>query len=1024
MTTDDLLRAGIEAARAGDLERAANYFAHVVQADPASEKGWYGLGMCLTQPERRVFCLRRVLALNPNHMQARAQLDQLLAPLPESAPPEETPRAPAPAPQPPPAAAPVPSPVTPPSESEAPTGVASKPPTEDVSKVGGWSPKQWPPPMPKYEAPSETPETTPEPVAIPKEPREELDWLGPVEAEAETPFIGGDDLDRLASLAPAEPASPQAQGERPVPAQEPEAEPPRPAWLESPPARPQSSEPAEGETPFGVSASIEAQLRNPSLAGMMAASPARPAPSVKAQVAATPAAVPATKAPAAGRAQPRSAPVKAPAKPKKRGKGGTIVLIVISVLLLMLCALVIVYLAYSGILSQLLSRAPAVVVPTALLLPTTPPTQVLANQAALPAATEVPPTATPTLLPTPKPTVSYTPSFESAACQFDSPKGAHVTCGYLIVPEDRTGDPTHTIRLAVAIYHSASSSPAAEPVLFLQGGPGGEAVKLSAAAYSALVQPFLSQRDFIAYDQRGTGLSEPALDCPDLTKAYLQDIYGQIPASTRKIVYTNAFLSCQGQTSVGGVNLNAYTTEESAADVKDLLQVLKYSQVDLYGASYGTRLAQVVMRDDPGIVHAAILDSVVPIETNFFAEYPQSIEGALKQLFDACNSDAACNAAYPDLETVFWDQVSRLDAKPVPLTVANPQTGTVTESVDGSVFINVVLTSLKMSSLIESAPQTIYRFKAGDYSALIAAENSLPYAFEGINIGLYITMMCHEQILRTTPDELQSAMASSLDIQTYAWLPFFGNAQDVYRYCQSWKTAGPYLGENDPVSSDIPTLIVTGKFDPTTPPKYAELVASHLSHSYYVEFPDQGHTPTAADSTGCAMDMAVAFLADPQVEPDRSCLNSIAPMAFVLPYTGTPPIELKTVDVGGISVRMPRGWTSLGDGFYLRANSPFDITQIGVTQVPGTTSADLLNWLSQKAWGYRGLDAAPVWSSQRTANGLDWALYTATSYGRPVDIAMADHSGSSIVVLAFSDIDEHEALFPAVFLPVVDSIRP
>ncbi len=924
MRPEELLQAGIAAARSGDLDAAASYFADLVKADPSSERGWYMLGMCIPIPERRAYCMRRVLAINPNNAEARKQLDELLGALPPGPP------APAPRPAQAPAEKPLPPrPVTP-AESQG----ASKPPL-----------------TPSYRPPQRS-APAPEDQAKPQ-------WIRDAERRSSLKYEFKDE----------EGAEAEA-----VPEQFPELlEETQPAMslFEEPPAPAVTPPPSIKVPPIEPPRKIAPSLRQPVV------------------------------------------------KPKKSGRAGATALVAISVVLLLACALVVVYLVLSGRLSSPLNPG-YVPIPTAMVLPTSGANATAAEGGAGPTSTLAPPTA----LPTPLPTVSYTPTFEPADCRFDVPRGAHVTCGFLVVPEDRAGDPAHTIRLAVAVYHSTNSSPDRTPVLFLQGGPGGAAVQLAAQAYPILVAPFLKQRDFIAYDQRGTGLSEPALECPDLTKAYLQDIFGQIPADSRKIIYSNAFLSCQGQMSVSGINLNAYTTSASAADVRDLMQVLNYQQVDLYGASYGTRLAQVIMRDDPGLVHAAILDSVVPIETNFFAEYPNAIQGALKGLFADCAADAACNAAYPNLETVFWDQVDRLDANPVPITVSNPQTGTITSSVDGSVFLNVVLMSLKMSSLIGTAPQTIYRFKVGDYSTVIAAETSLPYSFQGISLGLYINMMCHEQILRTTPAELQGSVAGPADIREYAWLPFFGDAPDIYQACQSWHAAGPTLGENDPVNSNIPSLIITGKYDPTTPPKYAQLVESHLSQSYYFEFPNQGHTPTAADTSGCAINLAVAFLADPQVEPNGSCLNSLPPIAFLLPYTGDPPVAMKKVQVFGISARVPQSWPELADGFFLRVNSPFDVTQVGIFPVPGTTSADLLKWVSQKAWGYRGLDTAPVWAGQRQANGLDWTLYTSTSLGRPADMAATDHNGSSIVVLAFSSIDEHEAFYRTIFLPVVDSVRP
>jgi hypothetical protein len=399
------------------------------------------------------------------------------------------------------------------------------------------------------------------------------------------------------------------------------------------------------------------------------------------------------------------------------------------------------------------------------------------------------------------------------------------------------------------------------------------------------------------------------------------------------------------------------------------------------------------------------------------------MEAGLKNLFITCAIDPQCSAAYPNLETVFWDLLNQLDAKPVTITTGNPRTGTVVENVDGSTIMNIILISIKESSLIYTAPQSIYRFKSGDFSTLIATQSSLPFGFEGINIGLYISMMCHEHILATTPEELQATTVSSKDIEEYAWLPFYGGAQDIFRTCKSWRATGPTLGENNQVNSDIPTLIITGKFDPTTPPMYAQQVASHLSHSYYFEFPNQGHVPTATDKSGCALHILTSFLNDPSVEPDRSCLQSLSGIHFLTPYTGTPAIELTRVDSGGMTAKVPQDWTPTGDGFFFRGESPFDITSVGFLRV-NVNSAGLKDWFSMKAYGYRGFDTALVPAGSRNANNLKWTLYTSTSYGRPVDIAMADYRGRSLVVMSFCNGDEHEALYQTVFLPMVDSAQP
>jgi len=841
MSEEELLKAGISAARSGDMARASSLFAQTVKENPSSERGWFLLGMSCSAPDQREYCLRRVLALNPNNPEAIKQLAGLSKP----------------------------APATPPVRVSQPS----------VPPLG----------VPKPSAPAT-------PAFMLDEKRE------------------SHAINNSAILPNEKPSVPK---------------------IDIPKER----------------------------------------------------------------------------KSKKKNSNTIFLLAMLGVLALLIFGVgITTYILFFQTTRPLLPGASNP-------LPVAVATQTPAPLIATPTFTLEPPTA----IPSPLPTVAYAPFFQDTPCAFDTPGDADVNCGYVIVPEDRTGDPSHTIKLAVAVFHSTSKNPAPDPVIFLQGGPGAEAIQLSAKSYSDLVSPFLPKRDFVVFDQRGTGLSEPALKCEELTKAYSQDIHGMIPSDTRELVYSNAFVSCNGLLSVKGVDLNAYTTVASAADLRDVLSVLGYQKANLYGASYGTRLALVTMRDYPEIVQSAILDSVVPVDANFFIEYPQALESALRALFDTCAASPECATAYPNLETVFWELVKKLDAAPVTVTTSTFPMGTITETVNGSSLMSIVLGSEKSSSLIRTTPQTIFRIRDGDYSTLIAAQYALPFTFEGINPGLYISMMCHEHILATTLEELQT-VASRQDIKDYAWLPFYGDANDIFNTCKSWGAVRPAYGENAPVTSDIPTLIITGKYDPSTPPFYAQQVASQLSNSYYFEFPNQGHTPTAGDTSGCAMDTALAFLKDPTVEPSRACLNELKQVDFLVPYTGDPALPLNRTRVAGVSLDVPEDWYDFGDGFFMRANSPLDITQIGVLQVDISIN-ELTDWLSSSAYGYRGLDSAPINAGQHNENGLKWTLYTSTSNGRPVDIAMANYRGSSLVIMMFCHGDERDALVRTVFLPMLDSAR-
>ena len=841
MSKEENLRAGIAAVKAGDLARATSLFAQVVKEDPQSEQGWFLLGSCFPAPDRREYCYRRVLALNPNNIEAKRQLELILNPKVISTPPF----------------------YTPPSIYE-----------EEI-------------------------EDEPEPTAA----------------------IPGDQVEVVRE---------QILNGKEKPA-----------------------------SPSNISEDQKEKQRKPS---------------------------------------------------KRKLSNTALVMLLILTPTLIVCGFGGVYLLLSGRLSQLLSP-----------VSNSQSTPTLALQT----GTETPaPTSTlgpPTMLPTPKPTVVYEPLFEETPCFFYIYADVDVRCGYLTVPEDRTGDPDHTIRLAVTVYHSFSDNPEPDPVIFLQGGPGSEAIELSVDAYYILVEPFLSKRDFIVFDQRGTGLSHPSLQCEELKKTYSQDIHGLIDETTRELVYSNSFYSCQGLMSSQGIKLNAYTTIESAADVRDLLALLRYQKANLYGASYGTRLAQVVMRDYPEIVRSAILDSVVPVETSLFSKYPDAIDSGLRTLFTSCAIDPKCNAAYPNLDTVFWELVNNLNDNPVRVTSSSYPNGTITETVTGTTVMNIILGSIKNSAFISTAPQSIYRFKEGDFSTLIIQQSGLPFAFEGISPGLFISMMCHEHILASTPEELQSAADRQI-IKEFAWLPFYGDTENIYQICKSWGANGPSYGENDPTISDIPSLIISGAYDPTTPPMYAKQIAGQLSHNFYFEFSYLGHTPTAADSSGCAMDIVRQFLDDPSTEPDRACMNEAKPVDFVVPYSGDSPLALKTTQAYGISVDVPEDWQTLGGGFYFRGNSPFDLTEAGLLRVP-LSSGYIENWFSLEAYGYRGLDSPLIPAGQRKANDFTWQLYTSSSYGRPVDIAMADDGGWSIVVLLFCNQDEHDALYQTVFLPMIDSVN-
>jgi pimeloyl-ACP methyl ester carboxylesterase len=558
------------------------------------------------------------------------------------------------------------------------------------------------------------------------------------------------------------------------------------------------------------------------------------------------------------------------------------------------------------------------------------------------------------------------------------------------VPEDRSGDPFDTIEIAVTIYHGASNTPKPDPILYLQGGPGDRAIEWSAEVYEHVIAPLPPDRDFIVFDPRGVGLSRPRLDCDEIRQTYISDLQGKLPPDQKISYYEGALLVCKNRLQNEGVNLSAYTSTQMAMDAVDVLTALGYQQVNLYGASYGTRIAQLIMRDHPEYVRSAILDSVVPIEVRLFDQNAGGSGQALESLFESCRNDPSCSSAYPDLEAVYNSTVEQLNTRPLILDVPVDQIRTIEKVVDGASFQSALINMFRSPQTISTIPRLIYRTHGGDNSSLAISTAFPIYAFSSISVGTYISVNCHDQIIAMSWELLDKA---------------------IYELCQLWGTTPLEPGENDPVISDIPTLIFAGEFDLVTPPSFARQLADHLSASHMAVIPKQGHTPSLNETSGCPATLISTFLQNPATEPDFACLEEIETIKFVMPYNAATPLTLEPVTIEQYHIRtlIPAGWSDSTFGFYNRNDSFGDVTQIGM-QSAAVPEDEWSAWLITNFQGNQGLDRPAAQKVKRQANGLTWSIYETSSRGHPVDIAFASSGRQTLMILMISHADEHEAL--------------
>jgi pimeloyl-ACP methyl ester carboxylesterase len=482
--------------------------------------------------------------------------------------------------------------------------------------------------------------------------------------------------------------------------------------------------------------------------------------------------------------------------------------------------------------------------------------------------------ALPAILPAPQ----FPGEFILAACRFVLPEnvqqGEQVDCGYLTVPEQRADPDTRLIRLAVAIFHPPGGATKPDPLIYLSGGPGASVLEAVRYQFDLLSKPaFETGRDLVLFDQRGVGLSQPALDCPELDQLSLDLLDRQVQDQPITEAQANQLLlesitTCQTNLSQTA-DLSAYNTAASAADVEDLRQALGYESVNLWGGSYGTRLALEVMRSNPKSLRSVVLDAVYPPDVDLYASAPDNFQRALERLFAACAANAVCNQAYPDLETEFYTLVTRLNAEPVLRKIQNPFTGKHYEAwLSGDNLLGMVFQLLYDSKLRYLLPGIIHAAYQGDFTTFDQVRGALIAQMKLSSRGMMFSVQCHEEIPFSSPQDLQDAIDRHPRLAGMYQGPILGI--QTYVVCQTWPAgkAGPEA--NQPVYSDIPTLVLSGEFDPITPPEWGRRVTQTLQNAVFYEYPGVGHG--ASTLAGCPNQMMADFLSDPSHAPDDDCI--------------------------------------------------------------------------------------------------------------------------------------------------------
>lgn len=425
------------------------------------------------------------------------------------------------------------------------------------------------------------------------------------------------------------------------------------------------------------------------------------------------------------------------------------------------------------------------------------------------------------------------------------------------------------IELFVARLASTAIDPARDAFTIINGGPGGSSIDMM-VDLAPVLQAFTRERDVIVIDQRGTGRSTP-LDCTALTDTtdeidiaqtieLTQECFNELPYDPR-----------------------FFSTSVAVEDLEALRRSMGYEQLSVYGVSYGTRVALQFLRVYPDSLRSVVIDGVVPPELSLGSNIAINSQRALEAVFARCATSPVCDEHFPNLHQAFDRLSKRLQTHTVPLQLQHPVTGAPTQ-LDLTyghltIWLRLALYAPETTALIP----LIIDQAANHENYLPVAASALRMLHDltvSLTYGMHNAVVCTEDV--PFFDDASEDFAT-LE-KTYLGREMYDSLKAM---CSVWPAGVIHSDMKKPVISDVPTLVLSGEFDPITPPAYGEAVLPGLSRSLHVVAPGQGH---GTISRGCMPRIILKFVETASIEElDTSCTRHLGTYPFFIDLMGPPP---------------------------------------------------------------------------------------------------------------------------------------
>jgi len=425
----------------------------------------------------------------------------------------------------------------------------------------------------------------------------------------------------------------------------------------------------------------------------------------------------------------------------------------------------------------------------------------------------------------------YTPKLEPCDCAFKADTSVKTTCGYLIVPENRSKPTGKTIKLPYSYVSSNNPNKKHDVVLYTTGGPGGSSL---GSVRNTHRRSFIKDRDYIAFEQRGTRFALPCLQCGEISDA-LKTAYANNLSKDSMLV--DGVSRCRKRLIAEGIDITAYNTAESAADIEDLRVALHIDSLDLMGISYSGGLMMTVLHNYPWGVRSLILDSPLPEFINIDEEEILNFNEALNTIFAKCETDSTNKDLYGNLKQRFIQYFTSIQGKTFTINYT-PQGETTARTIQytRNELTGVLENTIFNFSAIKDVPFIITEFIKGNHQPYIKSLLDGIFSGSGPN-GMRLSVYCSDKMAYAN----EAMINQQFVVRPYvAGAGYFINDVNM-AMCKCWAVPPVPAQTKKAFYSNVPVLLAAGDTDPSCRPLYNDMIAHYMPNAQRLLFINKSH---------------------------------------------------------------------------------------------------------------------------------------------------------------------------------------